>query len=147
MNLGNIFASRALKAQLQTPKILLSPCDPERKAANAKASEEWQGYSAREGRPVPLDAISYGLCEGADVGRPITIMVITRNVSGEDLQGAKFIGDVMSLKANQGQLGLVDGSAQLSNDERFAEDVVAHTNERGGITEGPTSTRLMLPNN
>ena len=147
MNLGNIFASPALKAELQTPKILLSPCDPERKAANAKASEEWQGYSAREGRPVPLDAISYGLCVGADVQLPFTIMVITRNVSGEDLQGAKFLGDVMSLTANQGQFSRADGSAHQSNDDRLAETVMAHTNERGGITISPASTQLLLPNN
>ena len=147
MNLGNIFASSALKADLQTSKILLSPCDPERKAANAKASEEWQGYSAREGRPVPLNAISYGLCVGADVQLPGTIMVITRNVSGEDLQGAKFLGDVMSLTANQGQFSRADGSAHQSNDDRLAETVMAHTNERGGLLPSPASTRLILPNN
>ncbi len=146
MNLGNIFASSALKAELQTPKILLSPCDPERKAANAEASEQWQGFSAREGRPVPLDAISYGLCEGADIQKPSTILVITRNVSGEDLQGAKFLGDVMSLTANQGQFSQADGSAHQSNDDRLAETVMAHTNERGGLLPSPASTRLILPN-
>ena len=39
---GGVFGILAVKRELQTPKILLSPCDPGRKAVNEVIQENWR---------------------------------------------------------------------------------------------------------
>jgi hypothetical protein len=74
-------------------------------------------------------------------------LVLTRNVSGDDLKGVKFLGNVMSgLKAHQGNMSTSDGSVmQVSDPENLAEMVAFHTEAKGGNAPGPPSTKLMLP--
>ena len=43
------------------------------------------------GAPIPCEAISYALVEGADVGRPGTVLAVTRNLDG-DILGGRWLG-------------------------------------------------------
>ena len=143
-HLGTIFAIPEVKWDYGNMKSLLSPCDPERKEANTKANESFESYDARN--PVPHGAISYGICLGADDQAPETILGITRNVSGDDLKGAEFLGNVMAgLESNQGQMSLSDGSVRQADDTELAASVTAHTESVGGFAPGQPSTKLMLP--
>ena len=147
-HLGTIFAHPLMKSSLYTPKMLLSPCDPIRKPDNQKAAAAgFESYDARENKPIPHAAISYGLCIGGDDQLGETILGLTRNVSSDDLKGVKFLGNVMSgLKAHQGQMSRSDGSVtQVSDPEYLAESITVHTKAKGGNAPGPPSTKLMLP--
>ena len=56
----SIFASRGMKREIVTPKILWSPCDGERQAAAWNiALLDWEKYKTRDGKPIPDKAISY----------------------------------------------------------------------------------------
>ena len=140
-HLGTIFALKDIRLSLDSPKTLHSPCDPDRKAI-----ADYKGYSARENKPIPHAAISYGLCPGSDDQLPETILSITRNVSGADLKGATFLGNVMKgLEAGQGQYGTSDGSVRQADDARLKEDSLHHAESRGGNAPDPTSTKIWLP--
>jgi hypothetical protein len=149
-HLGTIFCLDGVLQSLDSPKLLLSPCDEIRKRDNQKATAVWReshNYNARDNKPIPHAAISYGLCLGGDDLLPETILGLTRNVSGDNLKGAKFLGNVMSgLKAHQGQMSTSDGAVmQVSNPEHLPEMVAFHTEAKGGNAPGPPSTKLMLP--
>ena len=140
-HLGTIFALEDIRASLGSPKMLRSPCDPDRKAI-----ADYKGYSARENKPIPHAAISYGLCPGSDDLMPETILSITRNVSDADLKGATFLGNVMKgLEANQGQYSTSDGSVAQADDARLKEGSLRHAESRGGHSPDPPSTKIWLP--
>ena len=140
-HLGTIFALEDIRLSLDSPKMLHSSCDPDRKAI-----ADYKGYSARENKPIPHAAISYGLCPGSEDILPETILSITRNVSGADLKGATFLGNVMKgLEAGQGQYGTSDGSVRQADDARLKEDSLHHAKARGGISPDPPSTKIWLP--
>jgi hypothetical protein len=140
-HLGTIFAQRDIQGSLGYPSTLRSPCDPDRKAI-----AEFKGYSARENKPIPHAAISYGLCPGGDDQLGTTIVSITRNVSGADLKGAAFLGNVMKgLEASQGNLALSDGSVSMMDNAQLKEASLHHAEARGGIAPGPRSTKIWLP--
>ncbi len=151
---GGVFGLTAMKSELQTPKILISPCDPERMAANERLQEDWTSYDTRAGNPVPSDGISYVLCEGAETMRPSTILAATRNLSSDDLATARWLGAksdwgnpnvIAGLKAGQGQITMADGSSKQSSDLDIGSGggvVNGHSQSRGGLTKGPASTRI-----
>ena len=143
-HLGTIFALEGIRQELGSPKVLISPCDPDRKAIAA-----FKGYNARKNKPIPHKSISYGLCSGGDDQLPDTILGITRNVSGDDLKGATFVGDVMKgLEAGQGNLAMSDGSVSQHREGgagELAEKTKKHLKEVGGNAVGPPSTKLWLP--
>ena len=140
-HLGTIFALEVIQLGLGSPSTLRSPCDPDRKAI-----AEFKGYSARENKPIPHAAISYGLCPGSDDKLPNTIVSLTRNVSGADLKGAAFVGNVMKgLEASQGNLALSDGSVSMMDNAQLKEASLRHAKSRGGNAPGPTSTKIWLP--
>ena len=121
--------------------MLHSSCDPDRKAI-----ADYKGYSARENKPIPHAAISYGLCPGGDDQCGDTIVSLTRNVSGADLKGATFLGNVMKgLEASQGNLALSDGSVSMMDNAQLKEASLHHAEARGGIAPGPRSTKIWLP--
>jgi hypothetical protein len=151
---GGVFGMVAVKVELQTPKILLSPCDPGRKAANELIQKNWESYDAKAGKLVPHNGLSYGLCLGADTQRPLAVLATTRNLSTDDLATAKWIGGedklrgMLGLKTGEGQKVQMDGSAQLASDNDIGEDgkVVKWAREgRNGVAGGKTSTKMMLP--
>ena len=157
---GSVFASRGLKREIVTAKILWSPCDAERQADQEYAVANWEKYKTREGRPIPNKAISYVFCEGGDIGRPMTVLAATRNLSSPDLANARWVGAdervdqqgnppknaVTGLFESQGQMALADGSAKLSQDSDLSDIgmiVKAHILSSGGVTVGNSSTRIL----
>lgn len=151
---GGVFGMVAVKVELQTPKILLSPCDPGRKAANELIQKNWESYDAKAGKLVPHNGLSYGLCLGADTQRPAAVLATTRNLSTDDLATAKWIGGedkmrgMLGLKISQGQMVQMDGSRRASfNGDIGAEGKVVKgaRSNLGGVAKGKTSTKMMLP--
>jgi prepilin-type N-terminal cleavage/methylation domain-containing protein len=146
-DLSVILSCRGMKRELGDAGILHSPCDPDRKAANESAVEMWDRYNVRT--PLPSDAISYKLVEGADIGRPTTVMTLTRNTSECDLGKARWIGydedspnAMAKLAKNEGQMLLADGSAHTANDATLKQHYAAHTAATGGLTKGPASSKF-----
>jgi len=151
---GGVFGILAVKRELQTPKILLSPCDPGRKVVNEVIQENWRGYNTKLGKLVPHNGLSYGLCFGGDTHRPLAVLGTTRNLSTGDLATAKWLGaedkirGMLGLKINQGQKVQMDGSAHHASDKDIGEDgrVVKWARKAvGGVAIGKTSTKMMLP--
>jgi len=154
-DLGPIFSTAAMKSELQTAKILWSPCDAEREAANEDATKGWSGYNAKTGNLISNSAISYVLIKGADTGRPSTILSATRNLSACDLATAKWAGAdenpipdhaMAGLNKSQGQIVLADGSAKQSTDADLGSSgkiVKGHINSSGGVTLDKASTHVI----
>jgi prepilin-type N-terminal cleavage/methylation domain-containing protein len=160
---GTIFACRGLKRELVTPKILLSPCDPTRAAAHEIVADQWKTYSAREGRPIPNEAISYVIIKGGDLLRPTTVLATTRNLSTDDLATANWVGadqaddqgklhpnTMANLLESQGQMVLADGSTHLAKDSDLQSNgmiVKPHLESNGGKYLGPGITQVIHGNN
>ena len=83
LNIERIWTSPAMKRELQTPKILVSPCDPQAAVTNERIQENWRSYSP-QGPKLPRQGLSYALHLGADILRPETILALTRNIDGDD---------------------------------------------------------------
>ncbi len=149
-DIGAIFSIKSVKDGLGNADVLASPCDPDVQGPMEEALPIWPGFTP--GQPIPCEALSYVLCEGADAGRPATVIAATRNIEG-DLSGRWLGADtdpdhdnsMAGLDASQGQVALMDGSAQQAGDESLgAEGLItgAHKRDKGGITKGPASTRV-----
>jgi hypothetical protein len=154
--LGPIYSTAAMKSELQTCKILWSPCDAERQAANETAQSQWSQYNTLNNRLIAAGATSYLLSVGADTGRPSTVLATTRNLSACDLASAHWSGadenpipvSAMSgLNKSQGQLALADGSAKQSTDADLGTSgklVKGHINSSGGVSAlGKAATHLI----
>ncbi|MAF43649.1 MAG: hypothetical protein CMI54_05715 [Parcubacteria group bacterium] len=150
--LGALFAVSAIKSELGTAETLRSPSDPERQAANKEAVANWASHSPAN--PIPCEAISYGLVEGADIGRPTTVLSATRNLSELNLSEARWVGAeegtrypnaFAGLNKNEGNMILADGSASQSKDDDLGTSgkvVRSHMDSFGGVTTGKASTRV-----
>ena len=129
---AGVYGLIAMKAKLVTPKILHSPCDPSRAAANEHVQENWKlydtkakGVSAKLGRWLQA---TY-LCRGADTMRPSSVYAVTRNWSADTVWAwangsvstvIKTNARTMSgLKASQGQVVTMDGGARQTNQCRL----------------------------
>jgi len=155
MDPGAIFSLPPMKAEIGSAKVLLSPLDPERAAANETVHSKWDNYSPLTKDTIPMSAISYLLAEGGDLGRPGTVLATTRNLSKCDLAGARWVGadenpiprDAMAgLMKGQGNVVLADGSAHYSDNSdigkagAFTQD---HQLSSGGKTKGAASTTML----
>jgi len=153
--LGAIFSISTLKNELQTAKILHSPCDPERQANNEEAQANWGSYNTSNGTKISRNAISYLLVRGADTGRPETVLATTRNLSTCDLAKARWSGAdetpvssraMALLNRSQGQMVLADGSAHQSSDADLGttgKRVSHHINSAGGVSIGKADTHII----
>ena len=83
LNIERIWTCAAMRSELQTPKILLSPCDSAAVASNEIIQKNWRNYSP-SGPKLPRQGLSYALHLGADTHRPSTIVAMTRNFDGDD---------------------------------------------------------------
>ena len=83
LNIERIWTCAAMRSELQTPKILLSPCDSAAVASNEIIQKNWSKYSP-SGPKLPRQGLSYALHLGADTHRPSTIIAMTRNFDGDD---------------------------------------------------------------
>jgi len=150
---GGVFGIMAMKFEVVSPKILISPCDPTRTANNEIIQENWKSYDTKAGKPLPHTGLSYGLCLGADTQRPATILAVTRNLDGNDLAGATWLDasdkkrGMAGLSSNQGQMALMDGSVMQSNNADFTENgiIKGHIRMVGGTAKEKSSTKVMLP--
>ena len=151
---GHIFGLSAMKAEVQTAKILVSPCDALRAAANEELQGQWAQINTKGGRRVNILGTSYIFCRGGDFERPATVVALTRNLSSNNLAGANWSGAdeggnrpprnaMTGLNKSQGQLVQADGSAKQSTDADLGgggKIVKAHINARGGKTLGNSYT-------
>tara|TARA_Y100000589_G_scaffold262798_1_gene253162 strand:+ start:242 stop:1489 length:1248 start_codon:yes stop_codon:yes gene_type:complete len=156
-SLSRIYSAPAIKSEVQTPRILLSPCDAEREALNDIAQSQWGLYNVKKQRYIDCSSISYSLVKGADLGRSGTILATTRNLSTYDLYDAQWAGAdenpihphaMTGLNSSQGQLARVDGSAIQSSNSDIGSDgsgalVKAHVVSVGGLTKGPSATHII----
>ena len=152
-----VLGMTAMKKELQTPKILLSPCDYDRESENEIVQAEWASYNTRDdGVPEMLgEGISYTYIRGADSQRPSSVLATTRNWSENSLNSGRWLGAdkdegnnrVMGgLNMSQGQLVTMDGAARQSTNAdlgsggRIAKAAMA---ARGGMAIGPTSLSIL----
>lgn len=154
---AGVFGLLSMKHELQTPKILHSPCDSVRAAANEKAQENWNSYDTKaKGVSAELGkGASYVLCRGADTQRPSSVYALTRNCSTDNLNTGKWLGSdsdpdnartMAGLTASQGQIVTMDGGAKQSHDADLgATGVLTKTAARatGGVALGRTSLNLI----
>jgi prepilin-type N-terminal cleavage/methylation domain-containing protein len=160
-----VYAIDAMKVELVTPKILLSPCDGTRNAKNQVVQKNWKTYKTmdvdtgtRSGDHNELIAgTSYTLVRGADTQRATSCYANTRNQSAGDLgaNGAQWLGSdtnptngntMSGLTDSQGQLVTSDGGARQSNDADLTGSGVlekAAQKATGGVATGPTSLRAI----
>ena len=164
VGVSTIFGHASIKTSVgaATAKILLSPSDAERKGANDElsdgVSDEYKDPGYTQVNPL---AMSYGLCEGGDNLKPMTLLALTRNrdVYGGamDFKGeasSRFVGVdeksvadniVVGLKKGQGQMLLSDGSAHQASDADKNKFLVDHQGARGGMKKGVPSTGVSDP--
>ena len=152
----------AMKVELVTPKILLSPCDGTREAANLLVQKNWKSYRTfnvekekKEGDLGELQkGTSYEYSMGADTQRPTSLFANSRNILNSkvriDYGGTRWLGsdknptngETMSgLTASQGQLVTSDGGARQSNDADLGNKGTlrkAGDKATGGVNDGKT---------
>lgn len=139
----------AMRSELQTPKIIASPSDPDRAANNELLQANWKAADSE----VIHAGLSYAVATGGDVQRPSTVLALTKNVRSNltsDWAGADenpvpdqaFAG----LNKSQGQLVMADGSAKQSSNADLGTNgkiTKAHVNSRGGQTKGNASPDVL----
>ena len=93
-----VYGLDAMKVEVVTPKILLSPCDGTRDAKNQLVQKNWKTYRTLDvdtgikwsdvgytGTGGSLDELqsgtSYEMCRGADTQRPTSLYAETRNIN------------------------------------------------------------------
>ena len=155
---GGIFGLTAMKSEVQTAKILVSPCDAERVADNEVLQKGWAGVNTKAANPI-LAGVSYIFCQGGDHGRSATVIAMTRNLNadsvsvsafwqGADEAAAQGAGNRMTgLNSSQGQLVLADGSAKQSTDADLGASgkvVKGHSNSVGGTSPLGTSSPAVI---
>lgn len=153
---GIILSIKSVRDGLGSADVLASPCDPDVQGASEEAGPNFPNFNPKQ--PFPCEAISYVLCEGADAGRPATVIAATRNIEGD--LSSRWLGadtdpehenTMAGLDASQGQLVLMDGSAQQASDlslkganpDEGGLITGAHKRDKGGITKGPASTAIL----
>ena len=153
---GAIFGLAAMKSEVQTAKILVSPCDAARTADNEVLQNGWSNINTKGGKPVTIGT-SYVFCQGGDFQRPATVVALTRNISNalnngnwsgadDTNQAVLDLHAMAGLNKSQGQLVLADGSSMQSPDADLGTNgkvVKGHINARGGFSKGPSSTDVI----
>ena len=149
-DLGTIYA--VMKDAIGAATVLVSPCDPDRIAANNEVEEAWATYGPEN--PVDCEGTSYVFVEGADVGRPGTVLAATRNLEGDI--ATRWVGadqdtdheNLMNLlNSGEGQAVTSSGSARQATDADLltegGELTGRHLRETGGVIKGQSSTALL----
>ena len=136
-----------MRSELQTPKILVSPCDSERADANELLQANWKTASEAD-----IEAgLSYAFALGGDVQRPATVLALTKNIRSDlnsDWTGVdeSHPHAFANLNKSQGQMVLADGSAKQSSNADLGvtgKITQAHINSRGGQTRGDSITTIL----
>jgi prepilin-type N-terminal cleavage/methylation domain-containing protein len=165
LEVKSVMAMDAMKVELVTPKILLSPCDGNRAAKNQLVQKNWKTYqtmdvtsgAAGTGDLGQLQSgTSYEYVRGADTQRATSCFAYTRNINGGTQylrEGSGWLGSdtdagntatITGLTDSQGQIVTSDGGARQSNDADLkGTGTLAKAAEKatGGNAAGKTSTR------
>ena len=139
----------AMKSELQTPKIIVSPCDPTRQAPNETLQGAWKTASKAQ----IAAGLSYGYALGGDSQRPSTVLALTTNIKG-NLESSWSGADetpvpaeaFAGLNKSQGQLVNADGSTKQSTNADLGANgkiTKAHKGSRGGQTKGDSSVDVL----
>ena len=152
---GQIFGLAAMKSEVQTAKILVSPCDAARTADNEVLQAGWANINTKGGNPVTIGT-SYVFCQGGDLQRPATVLALTRNLSSNNVAAGNWSGAdenpipgnaMAGLNKSQGQLVCADSRAKQSTDADLGASgkiVKGHINARGGTSPlGASSTAVI----
>ena len=152
---GAIFGLAAMKSEVQTAKILVSPCAAARMADNETLQAEWANIDTKGGNPVTIGT-SYIFCRGGDFQRPATVVSLTRNLASNNVAAGNWSGAdenpipgnaMAGLNKSQGQLVRADGSASQSTDADLGASgkvVKGHINARGGTSPlGASNTTVI----
>jgi len=153
---GAIFGLAAMKSEVQTAKILVSPCDAAKTADNEVLQAGWSNINTKGGRPVTIGT-SYIFCRGGDFQRPATVVSLTRNLASDNVAAGNWAGAdetpinlqraMAGLNKSQGQLVRADGSASQSTDADLGASgkvVKGHINARGGTSPlGASNTTVI----
>jgi hypothetical protein len=155
---GGIFGLTAMKSEVQTAKILISPCDAERAADNETLQRDWSGINTKtaSGMTTIKAGVSYIFCQGGDHGRSATVIALTRNLNANSVSAAAFwqgadeaagANRMTGLNKSQGQLVLADGSAKQSTDADLGASgkvVKGHSNSVGGTSPLGASSSAVI---
>ena len=152
----------AMKSELQTPKILLSPLDNANAANNEIAQENWSTYNTKSNASANTELAagsSYALGRGADALRGATIIGLTRNNNKNSIDNSRWVGAnegnvnakqiIAGLNKSEGQIATFDGGAKQSNDSDISGGNYAgklskaHRSAKGGTNKGNTSGQLI----
>ena len=160
-NAAQVVNIAAMRSELQTPKIIASPCDPTRAAANETLQGLWKNATAAQIAP----GLSYAFAIGGDTQRPATVLALTSNIGNvadptvaatlndswrgadESTNGGNPPDEAFAgLNKSQGQLVNADGSAKQSTNADLGGNgkiTKAHVNSRGGQTKGNSSVAVL----
>jgi len=153
---AGVHGMTAIKKELFSPKILLSPCDYSREAAHEIVQSNWNTYNTKlDGVSAELGSgTSYTFIRGADSQRPSSVLAITRNWSGRDLGNGFWLGSdrardrdnartIAGLNFSQGQQVDMRGVAkQVTNAEKDMIKKAARV-ANGGVAIGQTSLSII----
>ena len=154
---AGVWGLAAVKRELQTPKILHSPCDPTRAAHNEIVQGNWARYDTKaDGVSAELGGGgSYTFIRGADTQRPSSVLLVTRNWSDSSLDSGRWLGadrdsgngrTIVGLNSSQGQMVQMDGSARQATDANLggAGTITrAARTATGGVARGKTSLNIL----
>ncbi|MSU40915.1 MAG: type II secretion system protein [Pedosphaera sp.] len=171
-----LFGAAGVKSTLGTAKILVSPLDPDNIGNNDGVDISRVTAVPNNSHSYGLVCGAAGVGKGADCLKANSILVVTRNISGPAAaaSGEDSLSDqsanpatstaaatafwkgadlhatdartMAGLNANQGQIGLADGSSKVSNDSELKDMVGKHHNDLGGNYKGSPSGTLDTPN-
>jgi prepilin-type N-terminal cleavage/methylation domain-containing protein len=121
---SGICSVQLMRAELQTPKILASPCNPTRQAG----SESLQALKWRDSNDPANEAarsmieggLSYSFAQGGDVQRPATILCMTKNIDtnhNKDVNGKNVPGNKRNTEAGATDLTASGGAKWRGSDE------------------------------
>jgi len=154
---AGVWGLAAVKAELVTPKILHSPCDPTRRAQNELVQVKWRLYNTKaSGVSAELGGGgSYTFIRGADTQRPSSVLLVTRNWSDSSLDSGRWLGadrdsgngrTMAGLTSSQGQMVQMDGSAKQATNADFGSAGTitrAARTAAGGVARGKTSLNIL----
>ena len=152
ISVPSIVSLNTIKTSLGGAAVVHSPCDPQAQGANEEAIAQWGVYNTQSGKLIDCAAVSYRFVKGATMGRPETLLGVTRNLYAMKLEETRFVGsdepvlhaNVMAgLSKSQGQGVLADGSAHQMRDSDLSQKARYHKISNGGVFKGPASTQVI----
>ncbi len=110
---SGIVSVKLMRDELQTPKILASPCNPTRQAGSETLQAlVWKSAA----RSIIEGGLSYSFAQGGDVQRPATILALTKNID-TNVDPNPPGGDQRNTEAGRTDLSAAGGAKWRGADE------------------------------